>query len=185
MINNLSGAPGIFLDRDGVLNRFILESVRSTEEFEYYEFTAEAMRRLGDLECPIVVVTNQSAIGRGWTTEDQVQLIHHKLMVDCAEWGASISSVEYCPHLPDAGCDCRKPGSGMFLRAAKKHDIDINRSLMVGDSPCDIEAAQRLGMTSVRVCTGRGENPLPDGVEPDALVENLKEASVWIEKWFR
>ena len=181
----MSGVPGLFLDRDGVLNHFLIDSVRTGEQFQYYEFTAEAMGRLGKLGRSIVIVTNQSAIGRGWTSEQQVQSIHQRLIVDCAEWGASICSVEYCPHLPDAGCDCRKPGSGMFLRAASEHNIDLDRSLMVGDSACDIEAAQRLGMASVRVRTGRGEAPLPDGVQADAWVENLNEAAAWIEEWSR
>lgn len=168
-----------------MINHFLLDSVRTLEEYQYYEFTAEAMRRLGAMGRAIVVVTNQSAIGRGWTSENQVQSIHHKLIDDCARWGASVAAVEYCPHLPDAGCDCRKPGSGMFLRAASEHDIDLDRSLMVGDSACDIEAAQRLGMTSIRVRTGRGEEPLPAGVQADAWVENLNQAATWIEEWSR
>ncbi|MEE2882908.1 MAG: HAD family hydrolase [Planctomycetota bacterium] len=181
----MSGVPGLFLDRDGVLNHFLIDSVRTIEQFQYYEFTAEAMERLGCLGYPIVVVTNQSAIGRGWTSEEQVQSIHQQLIEDCSDWGASIASVEYCPHLPDAGCECRKPGPGMFLRAARDHGIDLDRSVMVGDSSCDIEAAQRLGMARVRVRTGRGDPPLTEGLEADAWVENLNEAAVWIEEWCR
>ncbi|NRA76475.1 MAG: HAD family hydrolase [Planctomycetes bacterium] len=181
----MSGVPGLFLDRDGVLNHFRQESVLSTEHFQYYDFTAQAMQRLGRLGFPIVVVTNQSAIDRGWTTEDVVQSIHQRLVEDCRNWGAPLASVEHCPHLPDADCDCRKPATGMFLRAAQQHGIDLERSVMVGDSCCDIEAAQSLGMTRVRVRTGRGEAPLAEGIEADAVLDNLQEAAAWIEEWCR
>ncbi len=181
----MSGVPGLFLDRDGVLNHFRQESVLSSEQFRYYDFTPAAMERLGRLGHPIVVVTNQSAIDRGWITEQAVQSIHRQLVADCSCWGAPIASVEHCPHLPDAGCNCRKPASGMFLRAAEQHGIDLDRSVMVGDSPCDIEAAQSLGMTRIRVRTGRGEAPLADGIEADAVLEDLQEAAAWIEEWCR
>ncbi|MGE4618391.1 MAG: HAD family hydrolase [Planctomycetota bacterium] len=181
----MSGVPGLFLDRDGVINHFLVDSIRTAEQFEYYDFTAAAMRRLGKLGYPIVVVTNQSAIGRGWTTQQQVDAIHQQLMLDCESWGAPLSSVEYCPHLPDAGCRCRKPGPGMFERAARAHRIDLDRSVMIGDSPCDIEAAQLLGLARVRVRTGRGEAPLPEPLQVDGYVDDLAGAAAWIEEWIR
>ncbi len=176
----MKGQRGLFLDRDGVINHYVLEAVRSVDQFHYYDDTPEAMGLLGQLGWPIVVVTNQSAIGRGWTEASEVEAIHHKLCRDAVSWGANISSVEYCPHQPDEGCRCRKPQGGMFERAAAEHGIDLDRSVMVGDSPCDIEAAQRLGMVRIRVRTGRGEAPLPEGLEVDAEVADLREAAHWI-----
>jgi histidinol-phosphate phosphatase family protein len=178
----LSGQPGLFLDRDGVINQYVFESVRSADQFRYYDGTPKAMRLLGQLNCPIVVVTNQSAIGRGWTEASQVDEIHHRLCQDALSWGATIRSVEYCPHLPDAGCDCRKPGTQMFERAARAHEIDLARSVMVGDSPCDMEAAERLGMTRILVETGRGETPQSASLEVDARVVDLEAAARWIEQ---
>jgi histidinol-phosphate phosphatase family protein len=176
----LSGQPGLFLDRDGVINHYLVDSVRSLDQFSYYPFTAEAMKTLGQLGWPLVVVTNQSAIGRGWTEQAQVEQIHQQLCQDALSWGAPIASVEYCPHLPDAGCRCRKPGPEMFERAALAHDIDLGRSVMIGDSPCDIEAANGLGMIGIRVATGRGLVPLAAGLEAAAEVADLREASDWI-----
>lgn len=176
----MSGQPGLFLDRDGVINQFRVESVLSLDQFSYYPFTAEAMKCLGQLGWPIVVVTNQSAIGRGWTDQARVEQIHQQLCQDSLSWGAPIASVEYCPHLPDAGCRCRKPGTEMFERAALSHDIDLGRSVMIGDSPCDIEAANSLGMIGVRVATGRGLAPLDPALEVAAEVADLREACDWI-----
>jgi histidinol-phosphate phosphatase family protein len=178
----LSGQPGLFLDRDGVINHYLVDSVRSLDQFSYYPFTAEAMQALGKLGWPMVVVTNQSAIGRGWTQQAQVEQIHQQLCQDALSWGATIRSVEYCPHLPDAGCDCRKPGTQMFERAARAHEIDLARSVMVGDSPCDMEAAEQLGMTRILVETGRGETPQSASLEVDARVVDLEAAARWIEQ---
>ncbi|MDE0959690.1 MAG: HAD family hydrolase [Planctomycetota bacterium] len=178
----MSGQPGLFLDRDGVINHYIVESVRSPEQFSYYDGTPDAMKLLGQLDCPIVVVTNQSAIGRGWTDPGQVDEIHHRLCQDALSWGATISSVEYCPHLPDEGCACRKPGTQMFERAARTHGIDLASSVMVGDSPCDMEAAERLDMTRILVATGRGESASCASLEVDARVVDLEEAARWIQQ---
>ncbi len=176
----MSGQPGLFLDRDGVINHFRVESVLSLDQFSYYPFTSEAMKGLGQLGWPIVVVTNQSAIGRGWTDQARVDQIHQQLCQDSLSWGAPIASVEYCPHLPDAGCRCRKPGPEMFERAALSHGIDLERSVMIGDSPCDIEAANNIGMMAIHVGTGRGGVPLDPALEVAAEVADLGEASEWI-----
>ena len=173
----------IFLDRDGVINEFVLEAIRDPEEFRYYEFTATALRRLGKLGCPVVVVTNQSAIGRGWTTESIVGQIHQRLMADLNTWGVEVLAIKHCPHHPDDGCRCRKPDSGMLEEASREFGIDLASSIMVGDSVVDMQAADKLGMTKIRVKTGRGESPLPDGLQIDAHVTDLSEAVDWMESW--
>ncbi|NCF99415.1 MAG: HAD-IIIA family hydrolase [Planctomycetia bacterium] len=181
----MSSSEAVFLDRDGVINEFVLEAVRDPDQFLYYDFTSEAMARLGRLNLPVIVVTNQSAIGRGWTTHEVVNRIHENLIQNCKEWGLEISSVRYCPHHPTDGCDCRKPGIGMFKDAAVEHGIDLSESVMVGDSIVDMQAAATLGLKRLRVKTGRGLSPLPAGLEIDGHVDNLLEAVEWIESWIQ
>ena len=179
----MSGIPAAFLDRDGVINEFVLEAIRDPDQFRYYDFTPEALRRLGRLGLPVVVVTNQSAIGRGWTTEAIVEQIHQRLCADMKSWGVQILSVKHCPHPPDDGCRCRKPDTGMLEEAAEEFEIDLNASVMVGDSVVDMQAADKLGLKKVRVKTGRGESPLPVGLQIDAHVTDLSEAVDWMESW--
>lgn len=171
----------LFLDRDGVINRYRQGGVLTSDQFEYYENTPESFRRLGRIGWPLVVVTNQSAIGRGWTTVEEVEAIHQQLSRDATSWGASILAIELCPHLPDGGCSCRKPATGLFEKVAVAIGVDLRASLMIGDSPSDIEAAQRLGMRSIRVLTGRGEEPLGSGINTDHVAGDLLEAVRWIE----
>lgn len=173
-------APAVFLDRDGVINRYRADYVRTPEDFDYYENTPAAFARLGDLSLPIVVVTNQSGIGRGFTTAEIVEQIHSRLRADVAEWGAEIVAIEVCPHTPDDACECRKPAPGMFLRAAERLDLDLAGSYLVGDAPGDIEAATRLGMHPVRVRTGRGVEALPPEVAPETTENDLLAAVDWI-----
>ena len=179
----MNAKPAAFLDRDGVINEFVLEAIRDPDQFRYYDFTAEALTRLGRLGLPVVVVTNQSAIGRGWTTEEIVQQIHQRLLKDMNSWGVQVLAIKHCPHHPEDGCRCRKPDTGMLEEAAEEFEIDLSSSVMVGDSVVDMQAADKLEMTKVRVKTGRGESPLPDGLQIDAHVADLSEAVDWMESW--
>lgn len=171
---------GVFLDRDGVINRYLIDYVRTLADFEYESGAAEAFRILGEIGLPIVVVTNQSGIGRGYTTAAAVEAIHARLSTDAARWGGPISSIEICPHTPDARCACRKPESELFRRAAARFGFDLEGSFMIGDAPSDIEAAQRLAIRAVRVGTGRGGEPLPIGIAAETTVGEIEEAARWI-----
>ncbi len=164
----------VFLDRDGVINENRECYIRTFDDFVYFASTPAAFQALAALGHPVVVVTNQSAIGRGLTTEETVRRIHAKLALDAASWGAPIASIEYCPHTPDAGCDCRKPAPGMFLRAAARHGIELTGSYLVGDSPTDIDAGARLGMVTLGIGP---EFPAGAAVEPDHRVPDLLAAA--------
>jgi D-glycero-D-manno-heptose 1,7-bisphosphate phosphatase len=171
---------GVFLDRDGVINRYLPGSVRREEEFEYEAGAAAALRLLGALGAPIVVVTNQSAIGRGTTTPATVDAIHARLRADAERWGGPIAAIEICPHAPEARCECRKPGTALFHRAAERLGISLEGSFCVGDAPSDVEASRRLGLRAVRVRTGRGSEPLPPGLAAEATVDDILAAARWI-----
>ena len=174
----------VFLDRDGVINRYTTNYVRTFDDFAFYPEAEGAFALLGGLGAPIVVVTNQSGIGRGYTTRAIVDAIHDHMIATAARWGAAITTVEICPHTPDDRCDCRKPAPAMFTRAAEAHDLALAGSFLVGDSPCDIEGAVRLGMRPVRVRTGRGSEALPNGIEAEATADDFLAAVRWIvEAW--
>lgn len=152
----------VFLDRDGVINHYRSNYVRSRSDFIYYDFTRDAFQTLGRVGLPIVVVTNQSGIARGYQSAEEVAGLHRRLSADSDRWGAPIGSIEICPHLPTDGCRCRKPGPEMFERAAQKLGLEFGGSYMVGDSPGDMRAGRQLGMTTIRVETGRGGEPAID-----------------------
>ena len=171
-----AGNRAVFLDRDGVINQYRSDYVRIEEDFEYYDFVPAAFSILGTLNLSIVVVTNQSGIGRGYTTPEIVRAIHDRLREDAQSWGAPIGSVQICPHSPKLErCECRKPGPIMFERAADELGLEFKGSYMVGDAPSDMEAGDRLGMTTLRVETGRGQES--GGPEPHERVSNLLEAA--------
>jgi D-glycero-D-manno-heptose 1,7-bisphosphate phosphatase len=148
--------PAIFLDRDGVINRNRSDYVKAWSEFEFLPGSLTALRRLADLEWPIVVITNQSAIGQGLISRAQVDEIHRQLVSAVIEAGGRIDAVLYCPHRADEGCTCRKPQPGLLLQAAEHLAIDLPRSLLIGDAESDGLAAETAGCRFVLVKTGRG-----------------------------
>ena len=105
----------------------------------------------------LVIVTNQSVVGRGLATDEQMTRIHEKLRSELKRMGCSVDAIYYCPHLPNAGCSCRKPEPGLIMRAARDLGIDVASSWMIGDKEIDLEAAKRAGCRGVRVETNLGD----------------------------
>jgi len=153
--------PAIFLDRDGVINVNHADYVKSWREFEFLPGALDALRALSALDWPIIVVTNQSAVGRGVITRQAVEDIHERMIAAVRKAGGRITEVRYCPHRPDEHCPCRKPSPGMLLEAARRWGIDLRRSVLVGDAMSDILAAQAVGASAILVQTGRGPAQLP------------------------
>ncbi|MCL4507635.1 MAG: D-glycero-beta-D-manno-heptose 1,7-bisphosphate 7-phosphatase [Chloroflexi bacterium] len=157
-------SPAIFLDRDGVINRNRADYVKCWEEFEFLPGALQALQRLSWLGWPIVVVSNQSAIGRGIVSRDTVDDIHRRMRLAVEEVGGRIDVVLYCPHRPDENCECRKPNPGLLTHAAQMLNINLERSFMIGDALSDVDAARSAGCRPILVKTGRG-------LEQAALVE--------------
>ena len=146
----------VFADRDGVICHNRPDYVKSWGEFVFYERAPESLARLAQLDMPIVIITNQSAINRGLVPLETVEEIHRRMLAEVKMAGGRIDGVYYCPHRPDEGCDCRKPRAGLLRRAAAEMDIDLNGSYLIGDAWSDIKAGLDTGCTSILVLTGRG-----------------------------
>ena len=137
----------IFLDRDGVINKEI-NYLHKIEDFEFIDGVFEACQFLQSLEYKIIVITNQSGISRGLYTKNDYQIITKWMVSQFMKNNISILDTFHCPHLPDSGCNCRKPKPGMLLNAKNKYDIDMNQSWMIGDKETDITAAISSGINN-------------------------------------
>src|SRR5699024_4586697 len=161
----------VFLDRDGVINEVLshrVKFVNKPNDFYLLDGVGEAIRKLNELNYKVFVVTNQGGVGLGFMKETDLHKIHKKMKNDLAQDGAKIDDIAYCPHDPKAGCSCRKPKSEMLLQLAKKHEVDLSNSYMVGDRKPDIEAGCKAGITTVLVGT-REEKAHPDLTFKDLL----------------
>lgn len=140
--------PAAFIDRDGVLNHRLPGDtyVTSPEELTILPHAVKALREIYARGYPLVVITNQRGIARGFMNEDDVAAIHRKLRDAFEAGGAPLLAIYHCPHDNDHGCKCRKPAPGMLLQAARDHDLDLTRSVLVGDSESDLEAGRRAGV---------------------------------------
>ena len=134
----------VFLDRDGTIN-VDKNYVHSVEQFEYEKGAVEGMRLLNDAGLKIIIVTNQSGIARGYFTEEEYVDFNNWIVDDLRNRNVEILDSYYCPHLPDADivkyrvlCNCRKPATGLYWRAQKEHDIDMDNSFAVGDNLRDL-----------------------------------------------
>jgi D-glycero-D-manno-heptose 1,7-bisphosphate phosphatase len=134
-----------FLDRDGVIN-IDHGFVHTPEKFEFLPSTVEALRLLNFHGFTIIIITNQSGIGRGYYSELDYQWLTQWYVNVLADQGVVIRDVFHCPHAPADNCDCRKPKSGLFLQALDKYSVDLNHSFMVGDKVSDITAAKSIGV---------------------------------------
>lgn len=156
-----------FLDRDGVIN-VDHAYVHDRENFEWVPGVLEAARALHDAGFLLVVVTNQSGIGRGYYGESDFRELTDWMKARFAEAGAPIADVRFCPHHPEKAigeyrrdCDCRKPRPGMILAAAEALDIDLSRSIMFGDKPGDCTAGRLAGLPE-RVLLGSDGRAEPE-----------------------
>jgi D-glycero-D-manno-heptose 1,7-bisphosphate phosphatase len=144
--------------------------VKSWEEVHFLPGAFEALRRLSRSDYVLVLVTNQSAVGRGIVTLDKTMQINERVIAEIEARGGRVDASYVCPHHPDEGCHCRKPAPGMLLRATEELKLDLARSYAVGDAVSDIQAARSAGVQGILVLTGRGR-------EQAALLRKESEAS--------
>ena len=152
----------VLLDRDGTINEEIGYVLRP-EQLRLLPGAADALAELRDLGLGLVVVTNQSPIGRGMLDPDGLESIHDRLGELLAERGVTLDGIEHCPHRPDEGCACRKPGTLMVERAAAAFGFDPAGSWIVGDHAADMQLGRAVGAQTILVRTGHGEEEIADG----------------------
>lgn len=180
----------VFLDRDGTMIEDVGYLSRH-EDVRWFPYTVDAIRLLNRAGFLVCVTTNQSGIGQGYYTEETLQSIHAKMADHLERAGASVDAWFYCPHHPNAAvevyrttCACRKPEPGMIREACRRFDIDLSRSVVVGDKVIDVESATRAGASGILVRTGYGEDVCRahDGQVPGAafVATDLMAATSWL-----
>ncbi|UPJ41130.1 HAD-IIIA family hydrolase [Bradyrhizobium sp. 40] len=173
----------VFIDRDGTLNA-LKGYISRPEDLVVLPGVPAAVKRLNDAEYRVVMITNQPVVARGECTDEELQQIHNRLESVLGAEGAYLDATFYCPHHPDAGfpgevtslkfaCECRKPSTGLFVKAIAMMNIDPCRSWMVGDTTSDLLAAERVGVSSVLVATGEGGADGKYPVAPDFVAHDF------------
>ena len=183
--------PAVFLDRDGTINEQ-MGYINHISRFVLLPGVGAAIRRLNERDIPVVVVTNQSGLARGYFPEELLTAVHGKMERLLADAGAHVDGIYICPHHPEAkeerfrmACDCRKPKSGLFLQAAAELGLDLGRSYVVGDRWSDLKAAAAVNATGVLVLTGYGRGDYQyigpgQSIQPASVAEDLTQAVEWI-----
>ncbi|MDR9466916.1 D-glycero-beta-D-manno-heptose 1,7-bisphosphate 7-phosphatase [Marinospirillum sp.] len=168
----------LILDRDGVINQDSDAFVKNADEFIPLPGSIDALARLYKAGWILAIATNQSGLARGKFTQADLDAMHSKLLRELQAVGGDLHHIAWCPHGPDAGCDCRKPKPGLLQQISWALNLDLDEAIMVGDSLRDLQAGQAAGCKeSVLVRTGKGEKTLTagEGLEGVRIVENLAE----------
>ena len=176
----------VFVDRDGTIC-FDRHYLSNPDGVELIPTAADGIKRLNDAGIPVIVVTNQSGVGRGFFDEDQLGAIHDRMEDVLAEHGASVDDIYHCPHMPDSGCDCRKPAPGMLLKASDEHGIDLKHSFVIGDRMMDIEMAHAVGAKGILVPEPGNQYHVEketgeSTTKPDFRAKTFMQAVDWILK---
>lgn len=165
--------PSIFLDRDGVLIENRSDYVRDWSQVKIIPEAIRALSLAPIKKYKVVIVTNQSAVGRGLILLETAQEINQRLIRLIRDHGGQIDGVYMCPHQPETGCFCRKPQPGLLLQAAKDLSLDLKRSWMIGDAWSDVQAGEAAGTQgTILLRTGRGIEQLLQA-PPEKMIGNL------------
>lgn len=178
----------VFLDRDGTINEE-MGYINHVSRFKIFKFVPEAIKILNNAGYLVIVVTNQSGLARGYFDENLINMLHASLLKKVQKESAKIDAIYFCPHHPTEGiqryrinCDCRKPKPGMIKQAQKEFDINLNKSIMIGDRYKDVEFGKQLGLKTIMVLTGYGLGEYTFqrhlwNEQPDLVCNNLLEAA--------
>jgi histidinol-phosphate phosphatase family protein len=174
-----------FIDRDGTVIKE-KDYLCKIKDIELFPQTVKALKLLEDAGFKLILVTNQSGIGRGYFSEAKLLKVHAALEKILLKNGVKFDAIYYCPHAPDASCECRKPGLGMVKLAAKKFNLDLKRSYTIGDHKGDFMLGRKMGGTGVFVLTGHGKREYkkmqndPSYPRPDRVEKDIYSAAKWI-----
>ena len=131
----------VFLDRDGVINEQRIDHVKDIDEFKIFSGVGEAIKLLKEKGYLVIIITNQSVIGRKIISETKLEEIHLKLKNYLKQYNTYVDSIYHCPHTPEQNCNCRKPKPGLLIKASEDFNIDLGESYFIGDSESDLTAA--------------------------------------------
>ena len=181
--NILEGVT-VFLDRDGTLN-YDPGYLKVAADLKLLAGVGPALARLKGAGARLVVVTNQSGVGRGIVTLKDLEAIHARLQGLLEQEDAALDAIYFCPHHPDDGCRCRKPNVGMVERAVSELQLDLRRSYLIGDHARDIQLANRVGAKAILLTPASVDAQALDRLKaeqalPDAVAKSMAEAADWI-----
>ena len=162
--------PLLILDRDGVINQDSDNYIRSLEDWTPVPGSIEAIANLSKAGYQVVIATNQSGLSRGYFTLDTLETIHDHMRGLVEAQGGSIAGIFYCPHLPDEGCLCRKPGTGLLQAIEAELEASVAGCYFIGDSLKDLQAGQAMDCRPVLVLTGKGEKTRAQLAEKDVAL---------------
>jgi len=183
--------PAVFIDRDGTINEQ-MGYINHISRFVLLPGSAEAIRLFNENGYLVVVVSNQSGVGRGYFPLELVNEVHDRMKTLLAGEGARVDGIFFCPHYPggklpeySVSCECRKPGTGLIKMACESFDIDLENSYVIGDRSTDVELARNAGARGILVKTGYGRGDLEyvfPGLpfRPLHTADDLLEAARWI-----
>jgi D-glycero-D-manno-heptose 1,7-bisphosphate phosphatase len=160
----------IILDRDGTINYDSDAHIKSPDEWRPIEGSLEAIARLTQADYRIAVATNQSGIARGLFDTTTLIAIHNTMQRALGQVGGRIDAFFFCPHAADSACECRKPRPGMLIEIAKRFNVSLDDTYMVGDALRDLEAAAAAGAKPVLVLTGKGKKTQKEGGLPPGTI---------------
>jgi D-glycero-D-manno-heptose 1,7-bisphosphate phosphatase len=173
----------VALDRDGTI---IVERqyLSCQDQVELLPGAGAGLRALGEMGLGLVIVTNQSAVGRGYFDAARLEQIHGRLRELLAAEGVELEGIYVCPHAPADGCACRKPLPGLLLQASRELGFDPGEAFVIGDKPCDIELGRGVGATTILVRTGYGaEHEEAGAAMADHIADDLGEAAEFVRQW--
>jgi histidinol-phosphate phosphatase family protein len=151
MSSTKAQSPAVFVDRDGTLMHDA-DYCSRPDQVRVFDGVAAALGELKNAGYQVIVITNQSGIGRGFFTEDQYRAVEAEVSRQLGN--GLIDATYFCPDVPGQPSECRKPAPGLVLQAAREHDIDLSRSFLIGDKEIDAECAHNAGVRAIRVRTG-------------------------------
>lgn len=175
----------VFLDRDGTINLDSADYIKSRSEFEFIPGAVAAVSELTAEGFTCLVITNQSALARGYISTAELDAMHAMMCDKIGAGGGKITDIFFCPHMPEDNCRCRKPAPGLLLRAQQKYNIDLADAVIVGDSAKDIECGRAAGCgRTVLVKSGRCDDVekqlFKRRLAADYVASDLLEAARWI-----
>ena len=177
--NFVPDTKAVFLDRDGTININDPEYNYKIDKFKFASGAVSALKKLSKTNYKIIIITNQSGIGRGYFKEEDLKKLHKWMLAELKKKGIRIDKIYYCPHHPNDNCFCRKPKIGMLLKAVKDFGINLSKSWFVGDDDKDVIAGREANVRTIKI--GKKMTPKTK-LGPNYYVKNLFEAVNIIQK---